>query len=147
MKRSKWEAMKWCLLSSVCEPMAAILFGVLFSDFLTMHIMAALNAIVAGIMIILCVYELLPTALQYTSAKVIAEGMDDGQNVAIATIAGQFVMFISLYFLIEVLADGRGKCVDWSALGSVCCETGSIYRNRTKRRDGERKRNRCIRRW
>lgn len=146
MRRSKWEAMKWCLLSSVCEPMAAILFGVLFSDFLTMHIMAALNAVVAGIMIILCVYELLPTALQYTNAKVMAKERGDGQNVAIATIAGQFVMFISLYFLIEVLANGRGECVDWSALASVCCETCAIYRNRTKRRDGERKRNRCIRR-
>lgn len=146
MRRSKWEAMKWCLLSSVCEPMAAILFGVLFSDFLTMHIMAALNAIVAGIMIILCVYELLPTALQYTNAKVMAKERGDGQNVAIATIAGQFVMFISLYFLIEVLVNGRGECVDWSALASVCCETRAICRNRTKRRDGERKRNRCIRR-
>ena len=68
--RSKWEAMKWCLLSSICEPIAAILFGLLFSDFLTLHMMAALNASVAGIMIILCIYELIPTALQYTSAKV-----------------------------------------------------------------------------
>lgn len=67
---SKWEAMKWCLLSSICEPLAAIIFGVLFSDYLTERIMAIMNAVVAGIMIILCVVELIPTALKYTSAKV-----------------------------------------------------------------------------
>ncbi|KAK8807920.1 hypothetical protein WA588_006408, partial [Blastocystis sp. NMH] len=88
---SKWEAMKWCLLSSICEPLAAILFGVFFHAFLTERLMAIMNAIVAGIMIILCVFELIPSALQFTSAK----------NVAIGTIVGQVVMFVSLYFLIE----------------------------------------------
>ena len=75
--RSKWEAMKWCLLSSICEPIAAILFGLLFNDFLTPHMMAALNASVAGIMIILCIYELIPTALQYTNAKVGGDARGD----------------------------------------------------------------------
>lgn len=32
--------------------------------------MAAMNAMVAGIMIVLCIYELIPTALKYTDAKV-----------------------------------------------------------------------------
>ena len=67
---SKWEAMKWCLLSSICEPLAAILFGVFFHAFLTERLMAIMNAVVAGIMIILCVFELIPSALQFTSAKV-----------------------------------------------------------------------------
>ena len=67
---SKWEAMKWCLLSSICEPLAAIVFGIIFSDYLTERMMAIMNAIVAGIMIILCVFELIPTALKYTSVRV-----------------------------------------------------------------------------
>ena len=68
--RSKWEAMKWCLLSSICEPVAAILFGVFFHAYLTERLMAIMNAVVAGIMIILCVFELIPSALQFTSTKV-----------------------------------------------------------------------------
>lgn len=32
--------------------------------------MAAMNAMVAGIMIVLCVFELIPTALKYTDSKV-----------------------------------------------------------------------------
>ena len=32
--------------------------------------MACMNAMVAGIMIVLCVYELIPTALKYTNPKV-----------------------------------------------------------------------------
>ncbi|KNB44139.1 zinc transporter [Blastocystis sp. subtype 4] len=64
---SKWEAMKWCLLSSICEPLAAIVFGIIFSEYLTERLMAVMNAVVAGIMIILCVFELIPTALKYTS--------------------------------------------------------------------------------
>ena len=67
---SKKEAVKWCLLSSLCEPIAAIIFGLLFTSYLTTTVMACMNAMVAGIMIVLCVYELIPTALKYTNAKV-----------------------------------------------------------------------------
>lgn len=83
--------MKWCLLSSICEPIAAILFGVLLHDHLTQYVMGILNSVVAGIMIVLCVYELIPTALQYISPR----------RCSLGVIAGMFVMFISLYFLIE----------------------------------------------
>ena len=39
------KALKWCLLSSLCEPAAAIVFGMLFNRYLTRQIMAALNAV------------------------------------------------------------------------------------------------------
>lgn len=42
---SKWQAMKWCLLSSICEPAAAVLFGFAFNQYLTRSIMSALNAV------------------------------------------------------------------------------------------------------
>ena len=32
---SRWQAMKWCILSSICEPFAAIMFGTFFNSFLT----------------------------------------------------------------------------------------------------------------
>ena len=83
---SKWEAMKWTLLSSLCEPLAALVFGSLFSSFLTPHIIALLNAVVAGIMISLCLIELIPASAEHIGAK----------NAVMSNILGQFVMFISL---------------------------------------------------
>ena len=68
--KDKWNALKLCLLSSLCEPLAAILFGLFFSDYLTERLMAIMNSMVAGIMVLLSVYELIPTALKYTSEKV-----------------------------------------------------------------------------
>ena len=68
--KDKWNALKLCLISSLCEPLAAILFGLFFSDYLTERLMAIMNSMVAGIMVLLSVYELIPTALKYTSEKV-----------------------------------------------------------------------------
>ena len=65
---SKWKALKWCLLSrweiiwegsikinlllifknSLCEPAAAIIFGIAFNSYLTHQIIQILNAVVAG---------------------------------------------------------------------------------------------------
>ena len=68
-RNSKWEAIKLCLISSICEPLAAIVFGLLFSEYLTTSFMAIMNAIVAGIMVILSIYELIPASLEYTTPK------------------------------------------------------------------------------
>lgn len=67
---SKWQALKYTLLSSLCEPAAAILFGLAFSSLLTPYVVAALNAAVAGIMICLCLVELLPVAASHVGARV-----------------------------------------------------------------------------
>ena len=89
---SKWQALKWCLLSSICEPAAALLFGISFNSYLTDNIIQILNAIVAGIMIMLCLVELIPSALEYLSPK----------QAAISNVIGQMVMFLSIHFLIKV---------------------------------------------
>ena len=94
--RSKWQTMKLCLISSLCEPIAAVVFGVCFNNYLTRYLMSALNAggtsppckvwllldgamcsrafvvvlAVTGIMIMLCLVELLPAATQLISARV-----------------------------------------------------------------------------
>jgi zinc transporter ZupT len=67
---SAWQAMKFCFLSAICEPVAAILFGWFFSSYLTHYVVAALNAAVSGIMICLCLVELIPTAAAHVGAKV-----------------------------------------------------------------------------
>lgn len=67
---SRWAAMKYCLLSSICEPLAAVLFGWFASGYLTHYVVAALNAAVSGIMICLCLVELIPTAAAHVGPKV-----------------------------------------------------------------------------
>jgi zinc transporter ZupT len=86
---SKWEAMKWCILSSLGEPIAAVLFGLLFSTGLTKFAMAAVNATTAGIMIALCLAELMPTAASLTGA----------QSAVISNVIGQLLMFGSIHFM------------------------------------------------
>ena len=132
---SRWQAMKWCILSSLCEPLAAIVFGYAFSAHLTPFIMALLNATVAGIMICLCLIELIPAACEHVSPRVrsvreracvracayfllrfpystclLARAQSTlpfaslvcpcaccSQAAAVSNIAGQVVMFLSLY--------------------------------------------------
>lgn len=67
---SKWKAIWWTLVSAAAEPAAAVLFGLLYSSHLTRHIMSCLNAGVAGIMIALCMIELIPAACAHVSPKV-----------------------------------------------------------------------------
>ena len=71
---SRWQAMKWTLLSSLCEPLAAVLFGVLFSSYLTPYLLSALTAGVAGVMVMLCLVELVPTAASSVGARVRGAG-------------------------------------------------------------------------
>ena len=89
--RSRWQALKWCLVSSICEPLAAVLFGVFFNSYLTRHIIQVLNAVGAGIMVMLCLVELIPSALEHLSPK----------EAAFSNVVGQIVMFLSLHFLIQ----------------------------------------------
>ena len=86
---SKWEAMKWCILSSLGEPIAAVLFGLFFSTGLTKFAMAAVNATTAGIMIALCLAELMPTAASLAGA----------QSAVISNVVGQLLMFGSIQFM------------------------------------------------
>lgn len=44
LPRSKWQTMKLCIISSLCEPLAAIVFGLAFNSYLTRYAISALNA-------------------------------------------------------------------------------------------------------
>ena len=73
----------------MCEPAAAIIFGIAFNSYLTQQIIQILNAVVAGIMIMLCLVELIPSSLEYISPK----------QAAVSNVIGQLVMFLSIHFL------------------------------------------------
>lgn len=84
-----WQAMKWCIVSALAEPVTAVVFGWAFSQYLTPYLVALLNAVVAGIMICLCIIELMPAACE----------LIDPKWAALSNIAGQIVMFLSLHFM------------------------------------------------
>lgn len=86
---SKWQAFKYCLLSGICEPLGAAVFGVFFSQYMNDYVVKSLLAggtctllyfpnkeqfltikLVAGIMVLVSLRELLPTALKYMTAEV-----------------------------------------------------------------------------
>lgn len=89
--KDKWKTMKLCILSSVCEPLAALLFGTFFNGYLTFYFMSAMNAAVAGIMIMLCFVELIPASVE----------LAPGKAIVLSNIIGQALMFFSLHKMYE----------------------------------------------
>jgi len=87
---SAWQSMKWCIISSLCEPLAAALL-IPAASALTAEWAAILNAFVAGIMVMLCVVELIPTAAKYSGAY----------GAGLSHVLGQVVMFLSLQAMIK----------------------------------------------
>jgi zinc transporter ZupT len=67
---SAWQALYWTGLSAAAEPLAAVVFGLCFSHLLTPALMSKLNAAVAGVMIALCLGELVPAAASMAPPKV-----------------------------------------------------------------------------
>jgi ZIP family zinc transporter len=41
---SKWQAFKYCLLSGICEPLGALVFGIFFSQFMNDYVVKSLLA-------------------------------------------------------------------------------------------------------
>lgn len=82
------QAMLWCTLSALAEPAAAAMLWP-FSDSLSEHVIAVLNAVVAGIMVGLVLVELVPQTLQRLSAP----------KTAFSMIVGKAVMAAGLVFM------------------------------------------------
>jgi len=62
---SKWQAFYYSLLSGLCEPLGAIIFGILLGSYLTEYIIQCMLAGVAGIMVYMSIRELMPATLKY----------------------------------------------------------------------------------
>lgn len=66
---SKLKAIMYALLSGMSEVLGSILAYLFLAPFINSHIMAALYAIIAGIMIHISVYELIPGAYKESTLK------------------------------------------------------------------------------
>ena len=86
---SRLRAMQYCALSSLGEPLAAVLFGLVFSGGLTRLAMACVNAFTAGIMVALCLAELMPEAARLAG----------GPQAALSNLAGQALMCGSILLM------------------------------------------------
>jgi len=86
---SRWEAIKWCVLSSVVEPAGAIILGLVFQGSLTPEVQAVLEAVVSGIMVMLCIMELMPTAAELAGPRM----------AALSNLAGQATIFAGLWLV------------------------------------------------
>eukprot|EP01113_Clastostelium_recurvatum_P034922 TRINITY_DN4802_c0_g1_i1.p1 TRINITY_DN4802_c0_g1~~TRINITY_DN4802_c0_g1_i1.p1 ORF type:complete len:314 (-),score=82.61 TRINITY_DN4802_c0_g1_i1:36-977(-) len=96
--KSKWQAFKYSMLSGLCEPAGAIIFGVIFGNYLTEYMIQAMLAGVAGIMVFMVISELMPATLKY-----IKKG-----PASISNIIGMFVIFLSIHYLHGMLGHAHG---------------------------------------
>jgi len=85
---SAWQAFKWTFLSGFCEPLGATIVGYLFSDQLMQsdRLIHQALAAVSGIMVAICLKELIPTSLKYISPM----------EAAYANFIGMIVIFVTV---------------------------------------------------
>jgi zinc transporter ZupT len=84
---NKWKAFSWACLSGVSDPFAALLGWAVLANSFTPTAYAILFGLVAGMMIIISVKELLPTAHRYDPEDTV---------VTYSFIVGMFIMALSL---------------------------------------------------
>ncbi len=68
---SKFKALLYTFISGISEPFGALLTYLFLSNFINERIMGFLFGIIAGIMLYIALYELLPTAKKYKNTKLI----------------------------------------------------------------------------
>jgi zinc transporter, ZIP family len=88
---SRWKAFGWALLSGVSEPLAAVLGWAVLASVFSDVLYATLFGIVAGMMVMISVRELLPTAHRYDP---------NDSVVTYSFIAGMFIIALSLVLFV-----------------------------------------------
>jgi len=84
---NRWRAFWWAVLSGLSEPVAAVFGYIILASSFSDSMYAVLFGVVAGMMIIISVRELLPTAHRYDP---------DDTVVTFSFIAGMMIMALSL---------------------------------------------------
>lgn len=84
---NKWRAFWWAVLSGISEPIAAVFGYLILASSFSDSMYAVLFGIVAGMMVIISVRELLPTAHRYDP---------DDSVVTFCFIGGMGIMALSL---------------------------------------------------
>jgi len=87
---SKLEAIKYTAISGMCEPIGAILFGVIFIQYINYYVIHSLFALVAGMMVFMSVKDLLPEA---------TKRLQSTQELSYSVMFGMFLIFLSIYYL------------------------------------------------
>eukprot|EP00274_Cyanoptyche_gloeocystis_P006513 CAMPEP_0196665188 /NCGR_PEP_ID=MMETSP1086-20130531/59933_1 /TAXON_ID=77921 /ORGANISM="Cyanoptyche gloeocystis , Strain SAG4.97" /LENGTH=351 /DNA_ID=CAMNT_0042001815 /DNA_START=122 /DNA_END=1177 /DNA_ORIENTATION=+ len=88
---SRWQALRYSLISGMIEPMCAVLIGMTLSSLLLQYsiVVHLMIASVSGMMAFLSFHDLIPTSLKYISPML--------TSVSIAL--GMFLIFWSIYFI------------------------------------------------
>lgn len=67
--KSKLKAFNYTLISALSEPFGALLAFIFLRNFINNFILGILFAMIAGIMVHISIYELIPTSLKYKRSK------------------------------------------------------------------------------
>ncbi|ETP02171.1 hypothetical protein F441_20728, partial [Phytophthora nicotianae CJ01A1] len=85
---SRWRGIMWCAISAVAEPIGGLIAWLAIGDGMDPVSEGVLFGIVCGIMVCICVKELIPTSYKFAKDKT--------HIVAVGTFAGMFIMVASL---------------------------------------------------
>uniref|UniRef100_M4BUC8 Uncharacterized protein n=2 Tax=Hyaloperonospora arabidopsidis (strain Emoy2) TaxID=559515 RepID=M4BUC8_HYAAE len=86
--RSRWRGLMWCAISAAAEPVGGIIAWLAIGNGMDPISEGILFGLVSGVMVCICVKELIPTAYKFAKDKTYI--------VAIGMFAGMFVMMASL---------------------------------------------------
>ncbi|CAM9556702.1 unnamed protein product [Choristocarpus tenellus] len=84
---NRWKAFGWALISGISEPIGAGLGWLILKNIMTETVYGILFGVVAGMMINICIHELIPTAVRYDPADKVTTN---------SIIVGMAVMALSL---------------------------------------------------
>lgn len=87
--KNRKRAFFWSFLSGISEFLGALVFGLIFYQFMNDYILGAMLAIVAGFMVYISLDELLP----------VSQSLGREHFAILGVMMGMFVMFISLTLL------------------------------------------------
>ncbi|RLN56541.1 hypothetical protein BBJ29_002181, partial [Phytophthora kernoviae] len=85
---SRWRGIMWCAISACAEPIGGVIAWLAIGDGMDPVSEGILFGIVCGIMVCICVKELIPTAYKFAKGKT--------HYVSVGMFAGMFIMVSSL---------------------------------------------------
>ncbi|KAG7395107.1 Zinc transporter [Phytophthora boehmeriae] len=85
---SRWRGIMWCTISACAEPLGGVIAWLAIGDGMDPVSEGILFGIVCGIMVCICIKELIPTAYKFAKGKT--------HIVAFSMYAGMFIMVASL---------------------------------------------------
>lgn len=85
---SRWRGIMWCAISAIAEPFGGLIAWLVIGDGMDPISEGILFGVVCGIMVCICVKELLPTAFKFANGRT--------HLVAVGMFVGMFIMVTSL---------------------------------------------------